>query len=58
VLPSGKVREYYDRDNPVVCCPWHGWEYDIKTGRCVADADAHLGVYDVTLENGEVVVDV
>jgi nitrite reductase (NADH) small subunit len=24
-----------DADSPVVVCPWHGWEFDPRTGRAV-----------------------
>ncbi|MEM8860020.1 MAG: Rieske (2Fe-2S) protein [Chloroflexota bacterium] len=31
---SGKPGEYnWDRPGEIVRCPWHGWEFDIKTGR-------------------------
>jgi len=34
-LPS-KVGEYrYGREGEIVRCPWHGWEFDIKTGQSV-----------------------
>ncbi|MEM7800094.1 MAG: Rieske (2Fe-2S) protein [Chloroflexota bacterium] len=31
---SDKPGEYsWDRAGEIVRCPWHGWEFDIKTGR-------------------------
>jgi nitrite reductase/ring-hydroxylating ferredoxin subunit len=55
-LPNGRIKEYYDRENPVVCCPWHGWEYDVKTGRCVGDPERHLRVYETALEDNKIVI--
>ena len=23
------------RDGEIVCCPWHGYEFDIRTGKCL-----------------------
>ncbi len=27
----------YGRDKELIRCSWHGWEFDIKTGACLAD---------------------
>jgi nitrite reductase (NADH) small subunit len=42
----------------VVRCPWHGFEFDIKSGRCLGDP-AGFGVrtYTVSVEDGRVVVE-
>lgn len=30
--------EYFTKsDKPMVRCPWHGWEFDLKTGQSYAD---------------------
>jgi nitrite reductase/ring-hydroxylating ferredoxin subunit len=41
----------------VVRCPWHRYEFDVKTGVCPADPK-HVRVrsYEVTTEDGQVVV--
>ena len=28
-------------------CPWHGYEYDIRTGECAADRRLKLKAYEV-----------
>jgi nitrite reductase/ring-hydroxylating ferredoxin subunit len=33
-------------------CPWHGWEYDIKTGECVGDRKQKLRGFEV-IKRGE-----
>ncbi len=30
------VREYVDTDEMCLVCPWHGYEYDVKTGECAS----------------------
>jgi nitrite reductase (NADH) small subunit len=35
-------------------CPWHGYEYDLKSGVCVADARVRLRAWTVVVE-GEVI---
>lgn len=27
----------YERDGEILRCPWHGWEFDLATGRSVFD---------------------
>lgn len=34
--PPSAVGEFrYEREGEIVRCPWHGWEFDIKTGRSI-----------------------
>jgi nitrite reductase/ring-hydroxylating ferredoxin subunit len=35
-----------------IVCPWHGWEYDIETGRCAGDRRRRLGRYE-TVQRGD-----
>ncbi|MBX9823007.1 MAG: Rieske (2Fe-2S) protein [Afipia birgiae] len=37
-------------------CPWHGYEYDIKTGECVSDRKLKLRSYKVVEKGDEVFV--
>jgi nitrite reductase/ring-hydroxylating ferredoxin subunit len=50
-----------DADRPVLVCPWHGWEFDVATGKS-AWGDTpyryHLKTYEVRIENGRVLVEV
>lgn len=41
----------------VLRCPWHSFDYDVKTGRCVGDPHLRVKTYPVSVENGEIVVD-
>ena len=37
-------------------CPWHGWEYDIKTGECAGDRRLKLRKYDLVQRDGNLYV--
>jgi nitrite reductase/ring-hydroxylating ferredoxin subunit len=41
-----------------VVCPWHGWEWDPKTGAAVHNSGAKLAVYPLKIENGDVLVEI
>jgi nitrite reductase/ring-hydroxylating ferredoxin subunit len=55
-VEDGRVVESLDYDTMVVCCPWHGWEFDIRTGVCTADASRRVMRYPVAVRGGEIVV--
>ena len=38
----------------IVTCPWHGWTYDVKTGKCVNNPAACLKSYPVTVEGADI----
>ena len=41
-----------------VVCPWHGWEWDPKTGQASHSANAKLSVYPLKIENGDVLLEI
>ena len=41
-------------DGHVLTCPWHGWQYDVRTGQNEFDLAIQLRTYDVQVEDGEV----
>jgi|SRR5215471_183633 len=41
-----------------VVCPWHGWEWDPKTGQEAHNADARVAVYPMKIEDGDVLVEI
>jgi 3-phenylpropionate/trans-cinnamate dioxygenase ferredoxin subunit len=41
----------------IVRCPRHGYEFDVATGLCPADARQRVRAYPVTTENGMIVVE-
>lgn len=40
----------------VVRCPWHKWEFDIASGRCLVDPKLRVRRYAVRIEGDEAVV--
>ena len=40
----------------VITCPWHGWQYDVRTGLNEFDLAIQLRTYDVQVEDGEIQV--
>lgn len=54
-----KLGERYADDGEVrIACPWHGWEYDVRTGECVTDRRFKLRSFPVQVRGGEVFVEV
>ena len=47
-LEDGRLEDH------VLTCPWHGWQYDLRTGKNEFDLAIQLRTYDVRVENGEV----
>ena len=54
-LDSPAPGEYaYSRAGEMLRCPWHGWEYDIRTGQSWFDPDRkRVRSYEVTVETGD-----
>ena len=40
----------------VLTCPWHGWQYDVRTGENEFDQAIALRTYEVRVEDGAVQV--
>jgi nitrite reductase (NADH) small subunit len=41
-----------------IVCPWHGWEYDLKTGEVVDNPQSKLDVYPIKIDNGDVFIEI
>jgi 3-phenylpropionate/trans-cinnamate dioxygenase ferredoxin subunit len=49
--PAGEYR--YVRRGEILRCPWHGWEFDVRTGQSYVDpAHARVRTYPVELVPG------
>lgn len=46
----------WTHDGEIVTCPWHGLEYHVPTGKCLAFPQVRLRTYEVVVEHGEVKV--
>jgi nitrite reductase/ring-hydroxylating ferredoxin subunit len=40
----------------VVVCPWHQWEYNVRTGEMVGDSSVKIVTYPVRVEGDEIKV--
>lgn len=55
VAPDRTVRgQRFSEDELHIVCPWHGYEYDVATGRCAADAALQLESYAVQVKGDEI----
>lgn len=40
----------------VLTCPWHGWQYDLRDGRCLKGVDTALRPHDLRIEGEDIYV--
>ena len=43
-----------DVEGSVVTCPWHGWQFDVRTGACVNNPSSKVESYQVKVDGAEV----
>jgi nitrite reductase (NADH) small subunit len=53
-LESGVYEFIYGRDQEIVRCPWHGWEFDIKTGKSLFSDKTRARSYKTRVDEGKV----
>ena len=57
LVASAPQEFVYGNHNRVLRCPWHGWEFDLESGRSMLEPRrVGLRVFPVTCENGQVVL--
>ena len=44
------------KDGEILTCPWHGIEFDIKTGQALASPKLRVRHYRISVDDGQVVV--
>jgi nitrite reductase (NADH) small subunit len=44
-------------DGQVVTCPWHGWQFDVTTGKVVGNSTLGVDAYPVEIRGGDIYVD-
>jgi nitrite reductase (NADH) small subunit len=57
-LPTPGYAFAWGHEGRILRCAWHGWEFDIATGRALADPAVRARTYPVAVEHGDVVVTV
>jgi 3-phenylpropionate/trans-cinnamate dioxygenase ferredoxin subunit len=55
-LPSEPGEYRWGREGEVLTCPWHGWEFDLRTGTALTGGKLRLRLYPTEVENGTVFV--
>lgn len=45
-----------DQARPILTCPWHGWEFDARTGESLWDSKYRARTVPVHVSNGRVLV--
>jgi nitrite reductase/ring-hydroxylating ferredoxin subunit len=48
----------WGKDDQILNCPWHAWEYDITSGECLSRDGVLLPSFPVSVESNEIVVSV
>jgi len=58
LLRGDKVGEYIvDEDTTILRCPWHSFDFDVVSGRCIASERIRVRTYEVEVVDGYVVVE-
>lgn len=55
-LPSEPGEYRWGKEGEILACPWHGWEYDLQTGKMLADERVRLRMYPVEVRDGTVYI--
>jgi nitrite reductase/ring-hydroxylating ferredoxin subunit len=50
-----RMLQYSESEKHIVC-PWHGWEFNLKTGKHPSNARAHLRKAKLEIADGQVYV--
>ncbi len=57
-LPSAPGEYLWGREGEILRCPWHGWEFDILTGRSIFNPHGlRVRAYDIAVEPAEPVIE-
>ena len=46
----------YIKDNEIIRCSWHGWEFDIKTGEFLVDKKVKVRKFPLEIKGNEIFI--
>jgi nitrite reductase/ring-hydroxylating ferredoxin subunit len=55
-LASAPGEYGWGREGEILACPWHGWEFDLLSGRALADDRKRLRLYPIVVRDDTVYV--
>ena len=44
-------------DDRIVTCPWHGWQYDVTTGKVTVNPEVGVETFPIELRGDDIFVD-
>ena len=56
VVWEGETNIGHEREDEIIKCPWHNWEFDLKTGKSITDDSLRVRTYRVETEGEDVVL--
>ena len=45
-------------EGEVITCPWHGFQYEVKTGKCLTNPTLEISCHAVRLEGDSILVEI
>lgn len=56
VVSTGVYGVAHEREGEILKCPWHSYEFDLRTGRALFDPRLRVKTYSVQQEGDEIVI--
>lgn len=47
----------FAKEGEILRCPWHSFDYDVVSGKCISAPNLRVKTYPVYVDDGEIVVD-
>lgn len=55
-MSTGVYGVAHEREGEILKCPWHSYEFDLRTGRALFDPRLRVKTYSVQQEGDEIVI--